>query len=173
MKKMRAVLLSSAGLGLLFTACVADAQNPSQPERQSITTPQAQAQGGQQRSQSAPVAQQSTADEGAARRAPAPPPEEKTSVTHHSARIGAQQINYTSTAGTHIIKAEDGTPKASFFYVAYTKDGVSDVAERPIAICYNGGPGSLALHAYGFWTKARGADGRWTLHAGSVQDRGQ
>jgi carboxypeptidase C (cathepsin A) len=125
MKKMRAVLLSSAVLGLLLTTCAADAQNPSQPERQSITTPQAQTPGGQQRSRSAPTAEQPTADEGGARRAPAPPQEEKTSVTHHSARIGGQQINYTATAGTYIIKADDGTPKASFFYVAYTKDGVS------------------------------------------------
>ena len=31
-----------------------------------------------------------------------PPPEEKTSVTHHSARIGGQQINYTATAGTYV-----------------------------------------------------------------------
>jgi carboxypeptidase C (cathepsin A) len=154
MKKMRAVLLSSAGLGLLFTACVADAQNPSQPEHQSITTPQAQAQGGQQRSRSAPTGEQTTADEGGARRASAPPPEEKTSVTHHSARIGGQQINYTATAGTYIIKADDGIPKASFFYVAYTKDGVSDVAERPIAICYNGGPGSASLFTHmGFGPK--------------------
>lgn len=154
MKKMRAVLLSSAGLGLLFTTCAADAQNSSQPERQSITTPQAQTPGGQQRSRSAPTAEQPTADEGGARRAPAPPQEEKTSVTHHSTRIGGQQINYTATAGTYIIKADDGTPKASFFYVAYTKDGVSDVAERPIAICYNGGPGSASLFTHmGFGPK--------------------
>src|SRR5258708_6832777 len=47
-------------------------------------------------------------------------PEEKTVVTHHSGRIGNQQMNYTATTGTINVKAEDGTPKASFFYVAYT-----------------------------------------------------
>jgi len=35
--------------------------------------------------------------------------------------IGGQQIKYTATVGTDLIKADDGTPKATFFYVAYTK----------------------------------------------------
>jgi hypothetical protein len=34
-------------------------------------------------------------------------PEEKTSVTDHSARMGEQMINYTATAGTCMIKADD------------------------------------------------------------------
>src|SRR5271166_4460296 len=76
---------------------------------------------------------------------PLPPPEEKSSVTHHSARIGGQEINYTATAATYVIKADDGKPKAVFFYVAYTKDGVPDVSKRPISFVYNGGPGSASL----------------------------
>ena len=76
-----------------------------------------------------------------------PPPEEKTSVTHHSARIGGQQINYTATAATYVIKADDGTPKAVMFYVAYTKDGV-DTSRRPISFVYNGGPGSASLFTH-------------------------
>ncbi len=46
------------------------------------------------------------------------PPVEKSSVTHHSARVGGQTINYTATAATYVIKADDGTPKATFFFVA-------------------------------------------------------
>ena len=38
-----------------------------------------------------------------------PAPEEKSVVTHHSARIGGQTINYTATAATYNIKADDGT----------------------------------------------------------------
>ncbi len=90
------------------------------------------------------------------RRLPAalPAPEEKTSVTHHTARIGGQEINYTATAGTFVINADNGTPKATFFYVAYTKDGVSDVAQRPVSIVYNGGPGSASLFTHmGFGPK--------------------
>jgi carboxypeptidase C (cathepsin A) len=79
---------------------------------------------------------------------PGPPPEEKTSVTHHSARIGGQQITYTATAGTYVVKTDDGTPKATFFYVAYTKDDVPDISKRPMAFVYNGGPGSASLFTH-------------------------
>src|SRR5260370_40351677 len=75
-------------------------------------------------------------------------PEEKSSVTHHSARIGGQQINYTAAAATYIVKADDGTPKASFFFVAYTKDDVPDASKRPLSIVYNGGPGSGSLFTH-------------------------
>lgn len=82
------------------------------------------------------------------------PPEEKTSVTHHSAKIGGQEINYTATAGTYNVKDDDGNVKTTFFYVAYTKDGVSDVAQRPISFSYNGGPGSASLFVHmGFGPK--------------------
>src|SRR6266481_1793722 len=81
-----------------------------------------------------------------ARRAPAP--EEKTIVTKHSARIGGQQINYTATAGTIVIKSEDDTPKASYFYVAYTKDDTPDIAKRPVSFVYNGGPGAASLFTH-------------------------
>src|SRR5256885_4182678 len=47
-----------------------------------------------------------------------------------------------------VLKLEDGTPKASVFYVAYTKDDVADPTKRPITFAFNGGPGagSLWLH---------------------------
>jgi carboxypeptidase C (cathepsin A) len=75
----------------------------------------------------------------------AKPPEERTSRTQHSIELGGRELAYTATAGTLIIKAEDGTPKASFFYVAYTKDGVKDPGTRPVTFSFNGGPGSAAL----------------------------
>jgi carboxypeptidase C (cathepsin A) len=73
-----------------------------------------------------------------------PPPVEKSVVTHHSARIGGQVINYTATIATYVMKGEDGTPKATFFFTAYTKDGVPDISKRPLAFVYNGGPGSAS-----------------------------
>lgn len=76
------------------------------------------------------------------------PAEEKSSVTHHSARIGGQQITYTATAATYVIKADDGTPKATFFFVAYTKDDVPDITHRPLSFVYNGGPGSSSLFTH-------------------------
>ena len=82
-----------------------------------------------------------------------PPPEEKVVQTKHSFRLGGQEIKYTATAGTTLLKLEDGTPKASIFYIAYTKDDVSDLSQRPITFTFNGGPGSssvwLHLGAFG------------------------
>ncbi|HTQ59635.1 MAG TPA: hypothetical protein VMI32_05405 [Candidatus Solibacter sp.] len=83
------------------------------------------------------------------KQSPRPPaPEEKSVVTHHTARVGGQVINYTATAATYNIKADDGTVKATMFYVAYTKDGVADPAKRPVSFVYNGGPGSASLFTH-------------------------
>ncbi len=73
-----------------------------------------------------------------------PPPEEHSSITKHKARVGGQEISYTATAGTYVIKADDGTPKAVMFYVGYVKDDVSDESKRPLSFVYNGGPGSAS-----------------------------
>ena len=124
------------------------AQQPSRTEQQQrspasqMTVPEAQ-QPQQQRERTRPAEPQQ--GEGGQRRGPAP--EEKTSVTHHTARIGGQQINYTATAATYVIRADDGSPKATMFYVAYTKDGV-DATKRPLSFVYNGGPGSASLFTH-------------------------
>ena len=73
------------------------------------------------------------------------PPEDKVVQTKHSAKIGGQEIKYTATAGTILLKLEDGTPKASVFYIAYTRDDVSDSAKRPVTFTFNGGPGSASI----------------------------
>src|SRR6266481_4566195 len=72
-------------------------------------------------------------------------PEEKIVQTKHSLKIGGQEIKYTATAGTILLKLEDGTPKASIFYIAYTKDDVSDLGQRPITFSFNGGPGAASV----------------------------
>ncbi len=74
-----------------------------------------------------------------------PAPEEKIVQTKHSLKIGGQEIKYTATAGTILLKLEDGTPKASIFYVAYTKDDVNDASQRPLTFSFNGGPGSASV----------------------------
>lgn len=71
--------------------------------------------------------------------------EEKTSQTKHSVKIDGKEIKYTATAGTLLLKQEDGTPKASVFYIAYTKDDVSDTSQRPVTFTFNGGPGSASV----------------------------
>src|SRR6188508_1251099 len=117
------------GLTLLLIASAALAQG-----QRTGRNPEQQQQTQQQPSPQAPAGERR------------PLPEEKSSVTKHSARIGGQQINYTATAATYIIKGDDGTPKASFFFVAYTKDNAPDATRRPISFVYNGGPGSASSY---------------------------
>ena len=69
---------------------------------------------------------------------------EKIVVTHHTSSINGKQISYTAHAGTMVLRDEDGKPKASVFFIAYTKDG-EDAATRPVTFFYNGGPGSSSL----------------------------
>jgi carboxypeptidase C (cathepsin A) len=71
--------------------------------------------------------------------------QDKVSRTQHSITLGGQKIAYTATTGTLILADEEGKSRASFFYIAYTKDGVKDPRERPVTFSYNGGPGSAAL----------------------------
>lgn len=61
-----------------------------------------------------------------------------------SVRIDGKAIDYSATAGTLVIKDDDGEPIAHFGYTAYTRDGV-DKSERPILFAYNGGPGSASM----------------------------
>jgi len=80
--------------------------------------------------------------------APRVAPEEKNSVTRHKSRVGGQDINYTSTAANYVIKADDGTPKVSIFFVSYVKDDVADITRRPVSFIYNGGPGSASMYTH-------------------------
>jgi carboxypeptidase C (cathepsin A) len=73
------------------------------------------------------------------------PPVEKISQTQHTVRVGGQEIKYTAAAGTMVLKADDGSPKASAFFVAYTRDDVTDLSKRPVTFAYNGGPGSASI----------------------------
>ena len=76
-------------------------------------------------------------------------PEDNLSVTHHSVTINEKELNYTATAGTLVLKAEDDKegekPKASIFFVAYTLDDVEDASKRPVTFSFNGGPGSSSV----------------------------
>ena len=76
-------------------------------------------------------------------------PEDKLSVTHHTVTINGEEIRYTATTGTLILKEEvnkEGEkPKAAVFFIAYTRDDVKDPATRPITFSFNGGPGSSSV----------------------------
>jgi carboxypeptidase C (cathepsin A) len=44
-----------------------------------------------------------------------------------------------------VLKKEDGKPWATIFYVAYTRDDVTDASKRPLTFTFNGGPGSSSV----------------------------
>jgi carboxypeptidase C (cathepsin A) len=75
----------------------------------------------------------------------------------HTVTLGGKEISYTVTTGTLILKeetekkgdkegeSEGEKPKASVFFVAYTRNDVEDQAQRPITFSFNGGPGSASV----------------------------
>lgn len=96
------------------------------------------------------------------------PPEVKDNLveTRHSITLNGETIAYTVTTGTLVLKEEaekEGTsegekPKATFFFIAYTRDGVAREQggtepgslptppnTRPITFSFNGGPGSSSV----------------------------
>jgi carboxypeptidase C (cathepsin A) len=83
-------------------------------------------------------------------------PKDELSITQHNLKINGQNIPYTVTCGTIILKeeaekqdakgeSEGEKPKASFFFIAYTRDEVKEPETRPITFSFNGGPGSSSV----------------------------
>lgn len=93
--------------------------------------------------------EQQTSEESSAEENNPPTPEDNLSVTHHSVTINGEEIRYTATTGTLVLKEEvdkEGEKaKASVFFIAYTRDDVEDLSERPITFSFNGGPGSSSV----------------------------
>ena len=74
-----------------------------------------------------------------------PKPEPEMSVTKHQVRINGQNISYTATAGYMIMRNEEGEDLANVFFIAYTREGVTDISKRPVTFTFNGGPGSSSV----------------------------
>jgi len=73
-----------------------------------------------------------------------PMPEPKAEVRDAEITVKGKLLKYKSTTGMMPLKNEAGETEAQLFYVAYTVDGPN----RPLTVCFNGGPGagSLWLH---------------------------
>ncbi len=80
------------------------------------------------------------AADGAATKAP----EAEAFTSRHQLTLGGRTIHYTATAGTMLMRNDEGEPVALFGYTAYTEDG-ADPAGRPVLFAYNGGPGSASI----------------------------
>lgn len=65
-------------------------------------------------------------------------------VTHYEATIGGKAIKYTATASLTPIRSK-GETEARIFSIAYTRDEVGDLSERPLMFSFNGGPGSASV----------------------------
>lgn len=77
---------------------------------------------------------------------PEPFKEEPPVVTKHTVRAGARQLSYTVTTGfMPIANNRTGEVEAKLFYMAYTLDGTTDPAKRPLMVSFNGGPGSASV----------------------------
>jgi len=66
-------------------------------------------------------------------------------VTEHTATINGQAINYSATAGTMPVWDDMGKPVASLFYTYYKRKMDGNLADRPLVISFNGGPGSASV----------------------------
>ena len=64
-------------------------------------------------------------------------------VTQHSITIKGAPVAYTAEVGTQpvFLPGEDEA-SAYLHYTYYTRNGLNDVAARPLLISFNGGPGS-------------------------------
>ena len=86
-----------------------------------------------------------------------PEPKDQIVETKHSITLGGQEIKYTVTCGTIVLKeeaekkgdqageSEGEKAKASVFFIAYTRDDVPDKTKRPLTFSFNGGPGSSSV----------------------------
>ncbi|MEA3210148.1 MAG: hypothetical protein QOE70_3205 [Chthoniobacter sp.] len=78
--------------------------------------------------------------------------EEKPKEVRGKVALGGTDIPYLAQTGTIPVLKDDGTPRASVFYVYYAAaDGegkrlaAKDASARPITFCFNGGPGASAV----------------------------
>ncbi len=78
-------------------------------------------------------------------KAESPDEEPALTKTHHTVKIGDRNISYTATVGKLIVNKPDEEPGAKVFFMAYTRDDVKDLSQRPITFAYNGGPGSSSV----------------------------
>lgn len=86
-------------------------------------------------------------------------PADEISETQHTVEIDGRLIKYVARTGTMVLKeevegedkkSEGEKPKASIFFVAYTKEPSDDEGpawqrSRPITFSFNGGPGSSSV----------------------------
>ncbi len=72
-------------------------------------------------------------------------PVDTTIVTTNSVTIKGQKVNYKAQTGTQPVFDANGNVKATLFYTYYQRTGVTNSAQRPLIMSFNGGPGSASV----------------------------
>jgi carboxypeptidase C (cathepsin A) len=85
-----------------------------------------------------------------ARPEPSAPPvaevvDETPVTTSHELWFNGKALRYTATAAQMPLKTPNGDTEAHIFHIAYTLNGVTDPASRPLTFAFNGGPGSASI----------------------------
>jgi len=70
---------------------------------------------------------------------------DSTVTTTGQITIKGSQIKYKATTGKQPVWDEKGKIIAGLFFTYYERTGVSDIANRPLVISFNGGPGSASV----------------------------
>lgn len=66
-------------------------------------------------------------------------------VITNTIAIDGRKITYAAETGMLPLLKKNGEPRASVFYIAYTKLSDDDTSRRPVMFCFNGGPGSSSV----------------------------
>lgn len=74
--------------------------------------------------------------------------ETEVTQSRHQLKTEKGTIQYTSHTGYLTIKNQSGDEMGKFFFIAYTKEGVDNPANRPITFAFNGGPGSASVYLH-------------------------
>jgi len=69
----------------------------------------------------------------------------KPTIITNTLTIAGQSVTYMAETGMLPLLKNDATSRASVFYIAYTRQGETNLARRPLTICFNGGPGSSSV----------------------------
>ncbi|TYP97581.1 carboxypeptidase C (cathepsin A) [Sphingobacterium allocomposti] len=73
------------------------------------------------------------------------PPADSTITTKHETVANGQRFSYTATTGTQPVWDDKGKVIATVHYTYYKRDGIQNIARRPLVISFNGGPGSASV----------------------------
>jgi carboxypeptidase C (cathepsin A) len=69
----------------------------------------------------------------------------KPMLVTNTVTVAGQRVTYVAETAMLPLLKPDGTTKASVFYIAYTVQGETNAAKRPLTFCFNGGPGSSSV----------------------------